>query len=76
MDRQITYPGQIPLDTDLLNTNKNAMVALAALSADVFGTITQASGLACTPSTPAALTVQVGAGRIYSLQNIDGTAYS
>lgn len=48
MDRQITYPGQIPLDTDLLNTNKNAMVALAALSADVFGTITQASGLACT----------------------------
>ncbi len=28
MDRNIVYPGAIPLDTDLLSVNRNAMIAL------------------------------------------------
>ncbi len=40
MDRQIVYPGAIPLETDLLNTNKYTMIGLAKLAAAVMGTST------------------------------------
>jgi hypothetical protein len=76
MDRQIVYPGAIPLETDLLNTNKFAMVGLAKLAAAILGQNTCLFGLACTPSMPASMTVSVGEGQIYSLQGIDGAAYS
>jgi|SRR5450830_29314 len=76
MDRQIIYPGQIPLETDLLNTNKNVMIGMAKLAAAILGITTQVNGLACVPNSPAALNVIVNPGEIYSLQNIDGTAYS
>lgn len=76
MDRQIVYPGAIPLETDLLNTNKNAMIGLSKLAAGILGASTFLNGLACTPTGPASLQVYVAPGEIYSLQNIDGTAYS
>lgn len=76
MDRQIVYPGAIPLETDLLNTNKNAMIGLSKLAAAILGTSTFLNGLACTPTGPASLQVYVAPGEIYSLQNVDGTAYS
>lgn len=76
MKRQIIYPGQIPLETDLLATNKNTMIALAKLTAAIIGTATMVNGLTCAPNVPAALSVVVSPGEIYSLQNIDGTAYS
>ncbi len=76
MDRQIIYPGAIPLETDLLNTNKNAMIGLSKLAAAILGTSTFMNGLACTPTGPASLQVYVAPGEIYSLQNMDGTAYS
>ncbi|MBN7122909.1 hypothetical protein BSU01_14490 [Erwinia billingiae] len=76
MDRQIIYPGAIPLETDLLNTNKYAMMGLAKLSSAMMGSTTYLHGLACTPSSPASMVVNVARGQIYSLQNVDGTAYS
>lgn len=76
MDRQLVYPGQIPLETDLLNTNKYAMVGLSKLAAALLGTSTLVNGFTCIPTGPASLQVQVTAGEIYSLQNIDSTAYS
>lgn len=76
MDRQIVYPGAIPLETDLLNTNKNAMIGLSKLAAGILGASTFLNGLACTPTGPASLQVYVAPGEIYSLQNLDGTAYS
>lgn len=76
MKRQIIYPGAIPLETDLLGTNKNTMIGLGKIISAVFGTSTFATGLACAPTAPATLNVSIGAGEIYSLQNIDGTAYS
>jgi len=76
MDRQIVYPGAIPLETDLLNTNKYNMIGLSKLAAALLGTSTFLNGLACTPNSPADLTVKIAPGEIYSLQNIDGTAYS
>lgn len=76
MDRVTVYPGAIPLETDILNTNKNTMVALSKLSAAVLGSGTVANGFAVVPTGPASLQVVAAPGEIYSLQNIDGTAYS
>jgi hypothetical protein len=76
MDRVTIYPGAIPLETDLLNTNKNVMVALSKLAAATLGTGTIANGFAVTPTGPASLQVVAAPGEIYSLQNVDGTAYS
>lgn len=76
MDRQIVWPGAIPLETDLLNTNRNTMVALGMLAQTLMGATTAVSGLACTQTTVASWYVNIGQGAIYSLQNIDNSAYS
>lgn len=64
MDRQIVYPGQIPLETDLLNTNKFAMTGLAKLASAILGEKTCLYGLACKPTAPASMSVQVGEAQI------------
>ncbi|MCT7298771.1 hypothetical protein N5J06_11555 [Ralstonia sp. CHL-2022] len=76
MDRQIVYSGQVPQTTDLLNTNRQTMIALAKLCADLFGTSTVISGLGCVPTTPASMSVTINPGQIYQLANVDGTPYS
>lgn len=76
MDRQTVYSGSIPLETDLLNTNKNVMTAIAQLSADLFGTKTVFSGLNCIANTPAAMNVVITPGSVYSLAVRDATPYS
>ncbi len=76
MDRQIVYSGQVPQTTDLLNTNRQTMIALAKLCADLFGPSTVISGLGCLPTTPASMSVTVNPGQIYQLANVDGTPYS
>jgi hypothetical protein len=75
MDRSLVYPGSIPLDTDLLNTNRNAMTALGYLAQAVLGTNTLVDGLSCAPTTPASLTVTVGPGSITTLSVVDTLAY-
>lgn len=76
MDRQIVYPGAIPLETDLLNTNRFAMIALAKLAMALLGSDTCLYGLHCTPDSTPSLRIQVGPGQIYSLENIDNAPYS
>lgn len=76
LDRQIVYPGAIPLETDLLNTNRFTMIAIAKLAASVMGSNTYLNGLACTASSPASMVINIAPGEIYGLQNIDSTAYS
>ena len=75
MDRQVVYVGQIPQDTDLLLTNKNIMIGLGYALQAILGTSTLVDGLACTPTGPATLSVNVGNGSIYSLAQVDATAY-
>lgn len=74
MDRVTVWPGAIALETDLLNAQRNTMVALGFLIKDLLGASTVVAGLACTPGS--GLNVSIAAGRIYSLQNLDSTAYS
>ncbi|MHA3117239.1 phage tail protein [Acinetobacter sp. ANC 4635] len=76
MDRQTVYAGAIPLETDLLNTNKNVMIALAKLSAAILGTNTVVNGLTVTAQSPAAMAVNVAPGEIYMTANVDTNAYS
>ena len=75
MDRQIVYPGSIPLDTDILSIQRNAMIGLGYLAQATLGTGTVVDGLACQPTAPASLTVSVGPGTITSLNVIDSSPF-
>ncbi len=75
MDRQIVYAGAIPLDTDLLNTQRNTMVALGYLAQATLGSTTVVDGLACMPTAPASLSINIGAGSITQFGVIDTTPY-
>lgn len=75
VDRVIVYPGQIPLDTDILSTQRNAMIALGFLAQATLGTSVVVDGLACTQQTVPNMTFNVGPGSIISLQNVDATDY-
>ncbi len=75
MDKILVYPGSIPLDTDILNTNRNSMIALGYLAQAVLGTNTVVDGLVCSPTAPASLTVTVGPGSIAQLSVVDILAY-
>lgn len=74
MDRQIIYPGQIPLETDLLKTNRNAYLAYSMLMQAIMGTGVVVDGLACTPGS--GLTVNIGQGQIWTVATADATGYS
>ncbi len=71
MDRNLVYPGSIPLDSDLLAINRNCMVALGALAQVVLGTGSVVDGLACNPTAPASMTVTVAPGSVSQLSVVD-----
>ncbi len=71
MDRQIVYPGGIPLDTDILNIERNVMIALGYLAQAVLGTSSVVDGLACTPTSPTSMTVSIGPGSITQYGAVD-----
>jgi hypothetical protein len=75
MDRNIVYPGSIPLDTDVLSVNRNAMIGLGFLAQAILGTNTIADGLQCQPTSPASMNFVVGPGSITQLGPIDLAAY-
>ncbi len=49
------------------------MIGLAKVCAAIFGTAGVVNGLACTPTGPASMAVQIGAGEIYQLAPIEAT---
>ncbi|GBQ46030.1 hypothetical protein ACM0P6_02175 [Komagataeibacter sucrofermentans] len=74
MDRQIVYPAQIPLDSDLLNAQRNAFVGLGHLAGMAYGDDTVAAGgFACTPGT--GLAVTIAPGSLLAAGVVDATAY-
>jgi hypothetical protein len=76
MDRKIIYPGQVPMETDLLQTNQYSMLGLSKLAAAVLGLSTVVNGFATTQTVVPSLAVLVAPGEIYSVQNLEATAYS
>lgn len=75
VDRVVVYPGQIPLDSDVLGTNKDVMIALGYLARACLGVGTFCDGLACTPTVPASMQVLIGQGSITTPATIDASAY-
>ena len=75
MDRNIVYPGAIPLDTDILSVNRNIMIALGFVLRATFGTETAADGLSCTPTSSESMSVQIGPGSLIQMSVVDTTAY-
>ena len=62
----LMYPGSIPLDTDVLETNRNGMIALRDLARMILGTNTIVDGLACAPTAPASMAITVGPAALRS----------
>ncbi len=75
MDRQIVYPGGIPLDTDILSLQRNTLIAIGYLTQAIMGKTMLAEGLACTPTQPASMSVVVGAGCITQFGSVDANAF-
>ncbi len=75
MDRNIVYPGGIPLDTDMLAVNRNAMVALGVLIGATLGYTPVLDGLQVRPTVPASMAVLVAPGCITQMSVVDQAAY-
>lgn len=73
MDRQIVYPGSIPLDSDFLAIQRQAMIGLGVLARAVLGSDPIVDGLLCSPSD--GLTVVVGPGSMTALSVVDGAPF-
>jgi hypothetical protein len=74
-DRVIVYDGALPQTTDILYSNKFAMIGQAFLNAAVLGSSTVVAGLICAPTAPATLQVTIGQGSIYQMDPVDASAY-
>lgn len=79
-DRVIVYNTAIPQTTDMLKASKFAMLgdaylALATLGSDASSPATVVAGLACTPTGPASLQVNLGPGAIFTLDATDTSGY-
>ena len=75
MDRVIVYPGSIPQDTDILNTNRNVMLALHGLLAATLGTATAVDGLSVSATSPASMNITVGPGSLTQFGPVDAAGY-
>ncbi len=73
MDRQMVYPGAIPLDTDLLWIQRHMVTGIGMLARCVLGSGLVADGLACSPGT--GLQVVVGPGSLAGLLSVDGRPF-
>lgn len=71
MDRQIVYPGAIPLESDVLKPQRFALKGLGALADAILGDGPYVDGLDCIPTTPASLAVQILPGSLYELGTVD-----
>ena len=75
MDRSIVYPGSIPLDTDLLSSNRNAMIAIGALAQATLGQVPVVDGLIVSPTAPASLSITCGPGSVTQFTTVDQNAF-
>lgn len=75
MDRYIPYEGELVFPHDLQQMQMNDYNALGRLISSILGDTTQVNGFACSPTSPASLSVLIGPGQLYSLQQTDTTVY-
>lgn len=73
MDRQIVYPGGVPLDTDLLNAGRNTKKGLGRLAFLLFGEVSAAQGFTIALSSTD-MTATIGEGTVLATGPIDQAA--
>lgn len=73
MDRQIVYPGSIPLDTDFLSIQRNAFAAVGSLAKLVLGSAPVLDGFVCTPGQQ--YTVSIGPGSLSMQMALDASGF-
>lgn len=71
MRRVETSVGQQVYEWLFSSQAQQTMVALAKLSAAVFGTNTIANGFSCSATSPASMSVKIGAGEIYQMESLE-----
>lgn len=76
MDKRVVYPAAIPQSLDILYSNLYAEIAVTKLAQALLGSGPAIRGLACGANTPAALTVVVGPGEVYTMASLLPAAYS
>lgn len=74
MRRVETYVGQQVYEWLFSAQAQNNMTAMAKVCSALFGTAGTVNGLACAPTSPATMTVQIGAGEVYQMENLEATA--
>lgn len=83
VDRTITYTQALPRSQDFLQTQKNTLSGVAYLAQAILGqpsqifngVISWLDGLVCVPTVPASMSVSVGAGSIYMMEDMDDNPY-
>lgn len=80
VDRTTVNVGQIPLDTDILQPQRNTMIGIGALAQAVIGQqnvspAVAVDGFALSPTSPASLIINVAQGSIYQVGVVDQSAY-
>lgn len=75
MDRATIYTQEQGRSVDFLFAQRATMIGLGKLAQAAFGANTVVTGLAVTPNSPAALNVLVGIGEIYSVEQVDASAW-
>jgi hypothetical protein len=76
MDRCTVYPGQVPLENDILRGQKFAMEGVGWLARAVMGRLAAVEGLGCIPTTPGSLSVTIEPGMLTIEAPTDATNYS
>jgi hypothetical protein len=74
MRRVETYVGQQVYEWLFSAQAQNTMTGIAKVCAALFGTAGIVNGLACAPTSPAGMTVQIAAGEIYQMAYLEATA--
>lgn len=74
MDRQFVYLGAVPLDQDILSSQRNAHIAIQRVMEQCFGaSVTSAGGFVCNPGT--GLQVIVQPGQVTTPGTVDDSSY-
>ncbi len=74
MDRQIVYPGSIPLDTDLLSVQRNTLRALGSIAKTILGSSSVIDGLNCSPGS-GGYSVSIGPGTLSMVMPSDDRTF-
>jgi hypothetical protein len=73
MRRIQAYIGESVYEWAFSSPDQNTMVAIAKVCSAMMGSNVTVNGLTCSPTAPASMTVQIGAGELYQMAPLEAT---